>query len=511
MKGLIVEKKKRNIYENYIVSFLFFLIVFGVLIGCGTLWSGFHFVDDGDYIEFYIKKVMEKKDYLQILIETLQWDMSEHHRFRPLYYMIRVALGITFELNLFAISIIRGLEIVVSMFVIYLVAQKLHLTKIVSVLVTLFITVGPQSAVWWKLGPQEAAGMWMLPLIIYFLLVYYETEKKIYNFTALIICFLSCCYKETYIAFLPAVGIAYLLLEQKKNGVKGEHLRFKHLVIFIKSRWGSIVYLFTLFISICYLWLFKMQGNHLSYAKVTTEVTLYDYLVVQFNNLRMPLRVGSYALFAFIVVICFWKYKKELINYKLEVILGLYIILSQMVIYLRTGLEERYVYPWILGVCWLFVILVIKVNKMVGRTKKIFYISLCCLLLYNGCLVVKEAMYFAHRGQSITKLWQEVEKISDRETVILTAFEPYYESDETNYLWFKAKGLENVYHVNQGEIYHVKDEKPPVSFEEVDIILLYDQSDRHYIEEPKLDLSNYTVKQYGTVRMAVRNNEKFIE
>ena len=501
-----MKEGKSNKKEIFIAAIVFTSIVFGVLVGCRTLWSGFHFVDDGEYIVIYIKKILEGKNYLQILKEVLLRDMTVHHRFRPLYYIIRVGLGVTFELNLLAISLLRGLEIILSMIIIYATARKINLRIIDSGIITLFITVGPQSAVWWKLGPQEAAGMWMLPLSIYFLLMFYETEKKKYNFMALLTCFLFCCYKETYIAFLPAIGVIYLLLEQRKEGIAGNEIRFCDLFVFVRNRLGSVMYLLILFILIIYIWLIKMQGNHLSYAKISSEVSLYDYLVVQFNNLRMPLRVGSYALFAFVVVMCFWKYKKELLRYKLEVILGLYIILSQMIIYLRTGLEERYVYPWILGVCWLFVILVIKTGKLKGYHRKIFYVSLCCLLVYNSGLVIKEANYFTHRGESIASLWQEVEKISDENTVILTAFEPYYESDETNYLWFKTKGINKVYHLNKEEYFNITNDKDRISFEEVDVILLYDKSDRHYIKEPILDMEDFTIKEYGTVRMAVRND-----
>ena len=42
-------------------------------------------------------------------------------------------------------------------------------------------------------------------------------------------------------------------------------------------------------------------------------------------------------------------------------------------------------------------------------------------------------------------------------------------------------------------------------FEEIDVVVMYNEEDRHWCYTPSLDLSDFTEKKCGTITMYVRN------
>lgn len=489
--------------KEVIITLLFFaVIVFGVLIFGGTITCGFHFVDDGDFLQIYSYLHEEGKSYMEAVWMKLSRDFTT--RFRPLYYPLRVFMVKIFGLNLIAFSIIKGIETVLAHLMIYCCARKLNFNKKLSVAVAFFIMLGPQSAIWWKLGPQELMGVLLLTTSLFLQLKYFEKRKNIYNIVALLGYTLLSLYKETFIFLLPIAGMVYLIGEQRSLCIEGSKLKIYDIVSFLKRHYISIIYLLVLFLAEFYVFAFVIGLDKVGYAGIDGTMSLYDYCVVLFNDLRMPLRVGSYALFATITsILCFKNYKK-IKKIKLEFILALYIILSQMVIHAKTGLEERYVMPWVIGVCYLFVILVIKEQFIEVKRQRIFRLTLIIFLVFQFALVIKEATYYTYRGRSITKMWNMVDEITVPEDIIVTAYAPYYESDETSAMWFQLQGKENVYAYRDNKCVDIygKNEGRTVDIKNADVILFYHPSDRHFIEQPDIDLSDYNVERVGSVCIA---------
>ena len=117
---------------------------------------------------------------------------------------------------------------------IYCCARKLNFNKKLSVAVAFFIMLGPQSAIWWKLGPQELMGVLLLTTSLFLQLKYFEKRKNIYNIVALLGYTLLSLYKETFIFLLPIAGMVYLIGEQRSLCIEGSKLKIYDIVSFLK-------------------------------------------------------------------------------------------------------------------------------------------------------------------------------------------------------------------------------------------------------------------------------------
>ena len=89
-------------YEYAAVLLLLVTLVFGILIGTGTLTSGLHLVDDHEYLEYDLIRRSGGS-----LGDCLRFALSEDVglRFRPMYFSVRVLLYGLFGTNLVAWSV----------------------------------------------------------------------------------------------------------------------------------------------------------------------------------------------------------------------------------------------------------------------------------------------------------------------------------------------------------------------------------------------------------------------
>ena len=76
--------------EFILICIISFGIVFGVLCGVGTMFSGWHFVDDHEYAEYAYLMKFQHMSPLQVMHQWVEADMGI--RFRPLYHPIRILL-----------------------------------------------------------------------------------------------------------------------------------------------------------------------------------------------------------------------------------------------------------------------------------------------------------------------------------------------------------------------------------------------------------------------------------
>lgn len=142
--------------EFIIVLLLSFLYVFGILIFTGTLNSGWHFVDDHEYLLYQYDFQKLHMTLTDVVCSTTLADLG--HRFRPLYYPLRILMVDVFGSNLFLFSVIKGCEIALTILLLYVFARRIQAGRIPAAFFALLTVTGYQSVVWWKLGPQEAMG-----------------------------------------------------------------------------------------------------------------------------------------------------------------------------------------------------------------------------------------------------------------------------------------------------------------------------------------------------------------
>ena len=203
-----------------------------------------------------------------------------------------------------------------------------------------------------------------------------------------------------------------------------------------------------------------------------------------------------------------------------EILLPIIIVIPQIMIYSGAGIMERYILPASIGYAYMFVIIAFGSGVLRGYRKWIYVSALILLLLAHTRAMLREADYFRYRGNGFQSTMDYILEVSkdNPDANICIAFD-YFESNKTIEYYVRLFSEDRLY------FYHNYDAAPegyeidrdcwgthqsdsgnaPELAEKMDIYVAYNSDDRHYSFEPKVDLSDFTLKQYGTVNIFVRN------
>lgn len=493
--------QKSDVRETILAWGFFAALVFGVVIMTGTLTSGFHLVDDWELARYVDQMTLENKSFRECLRAALEFDLTL--RFRPLYYINRVLMAYVFGINLTAMSVVKALEIVVALTALYFCARQLKCGWFYAALFSLTVMVGYQSAVWWKLGPQESYDIMMFALGFYLLLMWLGTDKKRYAFLSIGCFFLMSLYKEPFILMLPFVGL-YVLYAQ----TGGSRVTFSGLWEAIKRRFPYLLALGTIFAVEMCLIVFVIGVNNYSYVGLDKSLD-WDFYVQVWRE-AMQKNMKWYVRFGMLMWMILLTYGERLLELAWLGALAVAAMLPQIVTYSKTGLQERYILPWVFGFAFFFVIAGAWFRHLSGKRRAAYLLCLLLMLAANGRVMLLEAKYFAYRGQGIgTMLNETLALVKGTDKKVLDCFHPNMEACRTMYHWFRLQGYDEVFYWNEEDksIKRFFGEIREAPFSEIDVVMMYNREDRHWDHEVSLDLSDFTEKKCGTVTMYVRNEK----
>lgn len=487
--------------EAVCVCGVFTILVFGVVIGMGTLTSGFHLVDDWEFAKYVDWMTLEHKSLWECLREAVGYDLTM--RFRPLYYINRVLMAAVFGINLTAMSVIKAIEIVIALTALYYCARQMKCNMAYSMLFALTVMVGYQSAVWWKLGPQESYDIMMFAVGFYLLLRWLKTGRKWCAYASVGTLFLMSIYKEPFILLLPFVGL-YVLYEE----MQGDRLTVANLCGAIRRRLPYLLTIGIIFAVEMFLVVFVIGTNNYDYVGLDKNITFDEYVQVwqqaAHENLKWYVRFGFVMMMIFLT---YWEQSKKLVW---EILLTLSIILPQCIAYSKTSLEERYILPCVLGFAFFFVIVGCNFRPLSGKRKTVYILCLMLMLAAHGRVMLREAHYFTYRGESIqTMLQSTLDLVQGTDRKVLSCFGPNLEGNRTMYYWFRLHDYDEVFYWEEDENKINRSfgprEDEQAAFEDIDVVVMYNKEDRHWCYEPSLDLSDFTEQKCGTITMYVRN------
>ena len=485
--------------ELWLAGIFFTVLVFGVLLYTGTITSGWHLVDDQEYIDYILQMKVDGASYFECLKDTILKDLT--WRFRPLYYILRVTFTVFFGTNLVAWSITKGIVTVIAFFFLYLCAREMKCSSFRAVLFSMVVMVGPQSVVWWKLGPQECTGMMLFSSAFYFLLKWMETRKQRYNCGALALLVMAGLYKESFLMMLP-FAISYLFYID----IKREGFHFKTIWESFKK---NVVMICTLvaFLIVALMVIFFYSGTDVGFYDSHMSPNAYKLLWI--NMLQNPLKWFVYAVIPlfFIMLTGIKKWPKLI----WEFLLTMAVMIPQFILYLKLGFEERYIIPWVFGYAYFVVIALGNWEVMQGIRRTLYYCCIVGLLIMHFPIVISEGEYFTYRGHSVTEVFHTVLQESEPDSKILAAYSPYVESDLTLSFWMRLNGRDHVYAWDNDALTCTdivgEGEGNMADVQDMDFILFYNPQDRHYCYEPDIDLTDYTKTEYGTLVICRKNNK----
>lgn len=490
---------KKN--EYLLVSLFFVLMVFSLLLSTGTITSGWHMVDDHEFLEYQIELSRSGGTVFTCIQKALEEDIGS--RFRPLYYIFRVILTTFFGSNLVVWSIFKAIEIVISFIFLYLCARALKCTVFYSIIFTMVVMVGPQSVVWWKLGPQESTGIMLFAVSFYFLLKWLQTSKNSYAVVSYVFTLTVALYKESFLLLIPFLMCFVIYSDCNKTEFSFSSVRTSVRQHFL----FMLIYSLT-FIAEVLIIILVVGVSSPGYVGFDSSVTLHQYKIYWLDAIRNYLKYFLYFMIpAGLIIITFIKSWRLLLK---EFFIACLIMFPQIILYCKTGLEERYILPWSFGFAYFFILSICKLPQFKGLRKLLYSGIIFIFLLFHFKVLVNEADYFTYRGHSVTTVLNEALKYSNAETNILSAYSPYEESDITVSCWMQLKGRNNVFTWNEeektctdrsGEGYGRTED-----VSQMDIILFYNPKDRHYCYDPSIDITNYTRIDYGTMTMCIKKD-----
>lgn len=486
--------------EAVLVWAFFSLIVFGVVLGTGTLTSGFHMVDDWEFAKYVDWMTLEGVSLWECLKRAVGFDITL--RFRPLYYINRVLMAAVFGIDLTAMSVVKASEIVAALVLLYYCARQMKCNMVYAALFSMTVLVGYQSAIWWKLGPQESYDIMMFALGFFLLLRWLGTGRKWYSFASVGAFFLMSIYKEPFILLLPFVGL-YVLYEE----MKGRKVTFRNLWEAVKRRLPYLLSIGLIFTVEMFLIVFVIGTNNYSYVGLDESITLEQYAQewsrAAHTDMKWYVRFGSLLV---MILLTYWEHVKKL---GWEILLTLAVVVPQCITYSKTAMTERYLIPCVVGFAFFFVIVGCNLRPLSGKRRIAYMLCLFLMLAAHSRVVLLEAKYFTNRGESIqTMMESTLDLVKGTDKKVLACFAPNLEGNRTMYYWFRLHGYDEVFYWEEDERKINRSfgprEDEQAAFEEIDVVLMYNREDRHWCYEPSLDLSEFTEVKCGTVTLYKR-------
>ena len=447
------EKHKRffDKYEAiiYWIFISFILVIF--LDKMGTLFSGYHLVDDHNYIS--INKGISENGLMTQLLISMQKDFGI--RFRPLWTFLRV-LDTYFFMDRYGIlSLKNALVISTAVSLLFYYSRKKGVSRICASLFGFFIIFGNQAAVLWRLGPQEPVGLLLfsLALVATDLL---SNRKNIFRSSFFVcILILLTLQKESFLVCVPGFFLLLFSSFLEENEKNGENISFFKLVKkFIVKYKMEIIFCVTLLVIEAYFITTKVGLNSIGYAGFDTENGISYYIKGILNILQKRFLPYVFFIFAFSLFLQqIWEKKDFTKANLIEILFPLYIIGIQLVVYAKSGMSERYLIPAVIGVGYIAIILG---YKYLHRNKRLFfaYLQLVLIfLLYRGWDIPAQARDFTLRGQNFEEIVSDVLNNVDRDATILLCSEKANQEIDYSFAAYLEYyyGYENYIFLNEEE------------------------------------------------------------
>lgn len=485
------------------------LLVFGITIGMGTITCGWHLIDDHEFLRWFYQMKFEGRGVAEIIREWIIEDLNL--RYEPLYYTNRILSCALFGIQLELYSVLKSAEIVLSIIFLYYCGRLMGEDKIYSFLFAAVSLVGYQSAVWWKLGPQEAQCTLLFSVGFYCLLKWLRDDQIGWALGSIIAFFLMCNYKESFILLIPFLLLYVLYYDLNKSNDK---ITWSNICKLIQNRLWYYLVLGAIFTAIIIFIIFFVGVNNYDKVGLDASVPWNVYVEAFKDALRTDLKwFYRFGILFFLILLTFWEKFKKMWK---EILLIAALIIPQVVIFGQTGIKERYILPSSIGFSLFFIIFVRNKNVLSGKRKIVYQVGIILLLMAHGRVALREADYFRYRGESITTMLEAVIEMSDGKENILSCFRPNEEGNLVMNFWMAVHGYDNMYFWTEEEQvinknyskYEVFPEEyyDEKSFDDMNIVVMYNKQDRHWCYEPSLDLSDFTEIKCGTLNIYVRKD-----
>lgn len=506
---------KKPCYERVIALAMGVLFVYIMLIRTGTIWSGYHFLDDHELVR--IKYSLEHGTSLwdqmrQLILNDL------NTRYRPLYWVERTIGTALFGSNLYAWNLYKAAMAIVTLYLLYMTSYYLNQKWYINALFAAVIMVGTQITPWYRSANQENTGLFLCAVVLYLIARQHKGQKyqhvgyNVSIVTAAVLCSLE---KESFVLMLPAFGALKYVLEymarEVQDGEGGNRKTIRQACI--KSNIVTYILMACAFLVQLYMLLFRVGLDKVSYAGFRKEISLREYLDGIWYSLTRNML--NYVWFGFIlillIVVCCQVIEKRYLGSNIALaLIGCFIMVTQLVAHARSRMWERYIIPFIIGYAIVFVLVghhMLEKDKLRGRV----YAGVLAILVLTSMGKAKDMAYlYAQDGELINGYLNYILENTSEDSHIIGAYrdgeingatsswlEVHGRKKEYSYDW-NTGGLQDIIHL--GEI-----NEETTDWENAEAVVCYSM-DADLIEE-MMGLTagdSYLRQQYGQYAVIIR-------
>ena len=441
--------RKDKVRELLIIAFMAFLYVFIVLIGTGTLTSGFHLADDHEILLITERYHNGSYTWKHIFSKGLSNYLGEDNRFRPLYISLRFLRTAILGTNYVAWSVLVGMEMVGCVILAYYVVRNIGVGRAGAALVALLCITGEQGEIWWRLGPQEPTGF--LTFLMCMLLIQWYEKKPGWIKAVLVIftAFLTAASKESFTILLPVLALFGIGYDLWISSYSSFWKAVKHSLY--KNRWIIVAFAINLSLNM-YIIIAKVGVLSVEYAGIDVGEGISGYVwmlirLLQKNNMRIYILFLLLTIFIFLISFP-WRKGNLLIGLAkrkgvlLFAFLG--IIATQMVLYAKSGMFGRYFVPFSAGIWFLCAALVDKAWKKFANYVWMGTLLLITVYLYQG--VWNGGVLYTNQGEALSESFHTIESEFSPDQIIVTCMDAGGEFDYSFTQYAKIQmGMKNVY------------------------------------------------------------------
>jgi hypothetical protein len=328
--------------EDKVVTISLVLLVFLFLLSTRTLNSGYHFVDDHEIIK--IKNDLNSASLGAVAKKWVDDDFNVNKRFRPFYYVIRVVETRLLGSDFLLWSVFNGLLFCLSLLCFYFGIRNLKFALGESIVFLVITFLGPQSSVWWRLGPGESLGMVMLGLAFYFMSKSNEGKNyRLFNWLFIFFLILASLTKESFLLIIPAMIFFKIWNEKTVRWSSLKESYTKNLILIVPLA----VFVIELFFIRKYI---GTDNSGLNSSPISNLSSILKTLI-KFIETYLNILIVSLILAA----IC-WRSKTRIVRFDLfSTFFFILIFIPNILLYARSGLDERYLLPVSFGLGFLVI------------------------------------------------------------------------------------------------------------------------------------------------------------
>jgi hypothetical protein len=381
----MVNRKDIVVVLSIIVSVFLFLTL------TGTITSGYHFVDDHEVI-----KIKHDLKSSSLNVVTKKWvieDLTKNTRFRPLYSIHRVLQTKILGSDFLLWSLYNGVLCCLAIISFFLGMRNMAFSIGESVTFLIIAFIGPQSSVWWRLGPGESLGMVFLSLSFYFMSK--TSDKKNYllnNLFFILFLILSSLTKESFMIIVPGMIVFKIWNDKNRIWFSFKDSVYRNMILIVPL----IVLLIELYVIRRYV------GT--SYAgldsNIISNITRFLFNSIHFVKIYLNLFIACLLLF-----ISNWFINRRLIKFNLfSIVVFVLVFAPNVILYNSTGLEERYLLPVTFGLGFLIVTYINGFEDSPGWFKKVAIALVIFSLIPFIHSSYAEAVKFTEEGVQTQKL-----------------------------------------------------------------------------------------------------------